>query len=188
MPAIKYSELLKGDSLDFDDRYEINGFAKIHPNVRIEPYCIIESNVNIGENTIIGGFVQIRSNVTIGKNCRIGGHTTLESKDGYEILIGDNCRIGTHCNIPYNTVIEDDVFFGNGTIIANDRSIDWPPTKEFKPEFTRICKGVKIGLNCTLVGPVTIGSGSLIGAGSVVTKDVGKQDVVYGNPAKSKYH
>lgn len=184
MPALTFKELKQNwdDGIE-DDRYTINYNVKIDDSVRIEPYTVIEEDVEIGTGTIIGPFSQIRSNVKIGKNCRIGGHTTFESHPNYCIIIGNDVRIGSHVNLPYNVVIEDNVFLGNGTIIANDKSIDWPPTGSFRPAYAYVCKGAKIGINCTILPNLTIGENAVIGAGSVVTKSVLRNTTVYGNPA-----
>src|SRR5688572_3810064 len=146
MPAVRYSELKQNwEDLIEDDRFTININTKIHDSVRLEPYSLIEADVEIGENCIIGPFVQLRSGTKIGKNCHIGGHCTFEGKG---IIIGDNVRVGSHVCIPFNSIIEDNVFLGNGAQLSNDKYIDWPPTKAFEPQQTRICKGAKIGVGC----------------------------------------
>jgi acetyltransferase-like isoleucine patch superfamily enzyme len=182
MPAIRYSELKQNwEDLIEDDRFTINYNAKIHDSVRLEPYSLIEEDVEIGENCIIGPFVQLRAGIKIGKNCHIGGHCTFEGKG---IIIGDNVRVGTHVCIPFNTIIEDNVFLGNGAQLSNDKYIDWPATKAFEPQQTRICKGAKIGVGCTLLPGITIGEKVVVGAGSVVTKSITRGTTVWGNPAK----
>lgn len=182
MPAIKFSEIkLAWESLVDDDRYTINVNAKIHDSVKIEPYCVIEEDVEIGEGCIIGPFVQIRDGTKIGKGCHIGGHTTIEGKNVY---IGDNTRIGTHVCIPFNSLIEDNVFVGNGAQLSNDKYIDWPATQKFHPLKTHIKKGAKIGVGSTLLPALTIGPKAFIGAGSVVTKNINEDTLAYGNPAK----
>jgi acetyltransferase-like isoleucine patch superfamily enzyme len=124
-------------------------------------------NVVIREENIIGDGLQIWSNSVIDYGCRIGAHV----------------KIHCNCYVAQFTVIEDDAFMAPGTIIANDMF----PGKQF-PELPMlgptIKRGVQIGCNCTLRPGVTIGEYSLIGAGSVVTKDIPPRVLAYGNPAR----
>lgn len=182
MPAITFKELKQNwdDGIE-DERYTINYYVNIDDSVKIEPYCIFEEGVKIGKGCIIGPYNQFRSGIEIGENCHIGGHCTFEGKN---IHIGNNVRVGTHVCIPFNTIIEDNVFLGNGAQLSNDKYIDWPSTRTFEPLQTRICKGAKIGVGCTLLPGITIGSNSVVGAGSVVTHSVIQGTTVYGNPAR----
>lgn len=184
MPAIKYSELLEGDSLEFDDRYEISGFAKIHPTARLEPYVVIEADVQIGENTIIGPFVQIRSNTIIGKDCKIGANTVFEG----DVQVGNHVRIGTGANFGWGTRIGNNVFIGNNWIGANDPKMVWGTSEEksFVPQPYKIEDNVKIGLNCLCMSGVTIGEGSIIGMGSLILKSIPPNSLAYGHPLKIK--
>lgn len=184
MVAIKFSELLKGDSLEYDDRYEINynSIKTIHPSVRLEQFVIIDENVEIGENTIIGAFTHIRSNTKIGSNCKVGAATVFEG----DVEIGNHVRIGTKCTFCWGARIGDNVFIGDGFQGANDRPMVWGTSEEssFNPNPYRIYDNVRIGLNCTLLAGITLGNGCVIGAGSVVTKSVPANKKAYGNPAR----
>jgi UDP-2-acetamido-3-amino-2,3-dideoxy-glucuronate N-acetyltransferase len=97
--------------------------------------------------------------------------------------IGKNCNIQTMVSIPKGTVIEDDVFIGPGVNILNDK---YPPSYGKHWHKVTIKKGASIGGNATILPGVTIGENAMVGAGSVVTKDVKKGATVYGNPAKLK--
>jgi acetyltransferase-like isoleucine patch superfamily enzyme len=124
---------------------------------------------SIDDNSKIGTFVEIQKGATIGKNCKISSHTFI-------------CE-GVH--------IEDNVFIGHNVTFINDKypratnpdgglqtEADW------KCEETHIKKGASIGSSSTILCGVTVGEGALVGAGSVVTKDVPARTVVAGNPAR----
>ncbi len=111
--------------------------------------------------SFVGPFVEIQKNVSIG----------------------DRCRIQSHAFICEGVVLRDDVFIGHGVMFCNDKhpkanSEDWTLQEVLVKE------KASIGSNATIVGPVTIGRGSLIGAGSVVTKDVPDGEIWAGNPAR----
>ncbi|MFX1258420.1 MAG: acyltransferase [Promethearchaeota archaeon] len=115
----------------------------------------------IGNNCFIGPFVEIQKNVIIGEKSRIQSHT----------FICDGVIIGKHC------------FIGHGTMFTNDLFIDSPNLESWVKRDTKVGNDVRIGNNATIL-PITIGDNSIIGAGSVVTKDVPANCVVAGNPAK----
>ena len=126
---------------------------------------------SIDDNSKIGAFVEIQKGATIGKNCKISSHTFI-------------CE-GVH--------IEDNCFIGHGVMFTNDlfprsTNADGSPQTEadWKVIETHIKKGASIGSNATILCGITIGENALIGAGSVVTKDVPANTIVAGNPAKVK--
>ena len=147
---------------------------------------------------------QIAANVKLGKDVRIFGFTNLygceigdESKIGTFVEIQKGARIGRRCKISSHTficegvTIEDEVFIGHGVMFTNDlfpratasdgklqTDADWTCVK------TLVKRGASIGSNATLLCGITIGEGALIGAGSMVTKDVPAGAVVAGNPAR----
>jgi len=123
----------------------------------------------IGDNTKIGSFVEIQKNVTVGRNCKIQSHSFL-------------CE---------GVTIADEVFVGHGVMFTNDRyprsatvSGALQTEADWKVVPTVIKKGASIGSNATILCGVTVGEGAIVGAGSVVAKDVPAGVVVAGNPAK----
>ncbi|MBS3137604.1 N-acetyltransferase [Candidatus Woesearchaeota archaeon] len=134
------------------------------------------NNCFIGRNTKIWNFVNIYD-CTIGDNCMVGTFVEIQK----DVAIGNNCRIQSHSFICSLVTIEDNVFVGHGVMFINDLL---PPSGDPKNwKRTIIKKGASIGSNATIL-PVTIGENSIIGAGAVVTKDVPADSVVVGNPAK----
>ena len=136
--------------------------SKIGNNVKIWRYSTIHENCEIGENTSIGQNVSIGPNVKIGNNCKIQNNVSIY--DGVEI--------------------EDDVFCGPSCVFTN---IKFPKSKiSQKDKFvkTLLKKGSTIGANGTIICGNTIYENAFVGAGSVVTKNVKKNSIVFGNPAK----
>ena len=114
---------------------------------------------NVGDNCFIGPFVEIQKDVTIGENCRIQSHSFICSK----VTMGK------------------DNFIGHGVMFINDKNPVHTNPEEW--EETIVEDGIVIGSNATVL-PCRIGNNSLVGAGSVVTKDVPPNKIVAGNPAK----
>ncbi|HMT02233.1 MAG TPA: acyltransferase [Burkholderiales bacterium] len=135
----------------------------------------------IGEGTNIWQYAVILLEAKIGKNCNICSHTFIENK----VVIGDNVTIKNGVQVWDGIIIEDNVFIGPNVTFTNDLR---PRSKQYPQEFnkTYIKNNASIGANATIVGGITIGSYAMIGAGSVVTKDVSAFELVYGNPAINK--
>ena len=115
----------------------------------------------------------------IGKNVSIGAFAEI----GHEVTIGDNVKIGCGVFIPENVVIENDVFIGPHAVFTNDKN---PPShgKWREEEPTIVQEGSSIGANSTILPNLTLGKDCKVGAGSVVTKDVKPNTLVYGVPAR----
>jgi acetyltransferase-like isoleucine patch superfamily enzyme len=149
-------------------------FVSIAPTVKLGRDVHLSKFINlygcdIGDETKIGAFVEIQKNASVGKRCKISSHTFI--CEGVEI--------------------HDNVFIGHGVTFINDSyprattsdgqlqtEADW------KVEKTVICKGASIGSGSTILSGITVGENAMVGAGSVVTKDVPPNAIVAGNPAK----
>jgi len=146
--------------------------------------AIIDNNVTIGEGTKVWAFSHISNGAIIGTNCVIGEGVHI----GPNVTIGNNCKIQNHSLIYEGVTIEDNVFLGPNTVTTNDYrpkvNGDWKNDGRFKE--TLFKKGCSIGANSTIICGVIIGEDSLIGAGSVVTKNIPANSLAYGNPAKIK--
>ena len=121
-------------------------------------------------------------NSSIGKKCKIGQNVVI----GPEAAIGNNCKIQNNVSIYKGVTLEDDVFCGPSMVftnVFNPRSAV-PRMDELKK--TLIKTGASIGANATILCGVTIGRSAFVGAGAVVTKDVGDYALMYGNPASIK--
>ena len=142
--------------------------VKLGENVRLSSFINLYG-CEIGDNTKIGAFVEVQKNAKIGKNCKISSHTFV-------------CE---------GVTIEDQVFVGHSVAFIND-SYPRAATEDgrlqtesdWSVEATLVKKGASIGSGCTILANVTIGENALVGAGSVVTKDVPPNTIVVGNPAK----
>lgn len=134
---------------------------------------------SIGEGTNIWQFVVILEGADIGRDCNVCAQTLIEG----DVVIGDRVTIKSGVQIWNGTRVEDDVFIGPNVTLTNDL---YPRSKEYPDAFSRITikRNASIGANATLLPGVTIGEYAMVGAGSVVTKDVPAKAVVAGNPAK----
>ena len=145
----------------------------------IHQTAIVETD-QIGNNTKIWAFSHICRGAKIGKNCVIGEGVYI----GPNVVIGDNVKIQNHSLIYEGVKVENDVFIGPNVVTTNDI---YPRSNgDWKDRFrkTLICRGASIGANSAILCGTTIGSRSLVGAGSVVTKNIPEYSLVYGNPAK----
>jgi acetyltransferase-like isoleucine patch superfamily enzyme len=153
---------------------------KLNKKYYIHEKAIVETK-QIGEGTKIWAFVHILDNVKIGKNCNICDHCFIEN--GVEV--GNNVTIKCGIYIWKGAKIKDNVFLGPNVVFTNDI---FPRSKKYPQKFeeTIIENGASIGANVTIVAGIKIGKYSLVGAGSVVTKDIPPYNLWYGNPAKFK--
>jgi acetyltransferase-like isoleucine patch superfamily enzyme len=138
----------------------------------------IESDVKIGEGTKIYDKNLINLfGCKIGKNCVIANFVEI----GRNVIVGNNCKIEAFSFIPTGVIIEDDVFIGPHVCFTNDKNPRIGENWEVLP--TTVKKGASIGANSTIICGITIGEGAMVGAGSVVTKNVEPHSTVIGNPA-----
>ena len=134
---------------------------------------------NIGKDSKIWQFCVVLEGAKIGENCNINAHCLIEN----DVIIGDNVTVKCGVYLWDGLRIESNVFIGPNVTFTNDHI---PRSKQYPEEFQKIIikDWASIGANATVLGGITIGEYSLIGAGAVVTKDVPKFSVWYGNPAK----
>jgi acetyltransferase-like isoleucine patch superfamily enzyme len=141
---------------------------------------IIYLGSHIGDHLETGHNVIIREENTIGKHLAIWSNSIID----YGCRIGNNVKIHANCYIAQFTVLEDEVFLAPGVTIANDLHPGCAYSKKCL-KGPLIKRGTQVGVNVTILPRVVIGEGALIGAGSVVTRDIPPGSVAYGNPASS---
>ena len=144
-------------------------------------FNVISPDVSVGEGTQFGNFVLIRENTVLGRGCRIGSYVDIEG----DVVIGDFVSLQSGCYITRGVVIEDEVFCGPRVITMNDKLIvHRRPSLTFERRGPRIRRAARVGGGSVLLPGVTIGENALVGAGSVVTRDVPDGAIVAGNPAR----
>lgn len=149
-------------------------------------YLSIAPDVKLGENVKLSRFINLYG-CEIGANTKIGAFVEVQKN----AKIGNNCKISSHTFVCEGVTIEDQVFIGHNVAFINDSypraatgdgslqtEVDW------KVETTLVKKGASIGSGSTILSNLTIGENALVGAGSVVTKDVPPNTIVAGNPAR----
>jgi acetyltransferase-like isoleucine patch superfamily enzyme len=148
-------------------------------------YCCISDDVKLGKDVKLAKFINLYG-CTVGDDTKIGAFVEVQKN----VTIGSRCKISSHTFVCEGVSIEDDVFIGHGVMFINDpypratangalqTEADWVV------EPTIVKKGASIGSNSTILCNVTIGEHSIIGAGSVVTKDVPPNTIAAGNPAR----
>ena len=148
--------------------------------------CLVSSDVKMGRNVRLHAFVNLYG-CTIGDDVRIG--TFVEIQKGAHV--GNNCKIQSHSFICEGVILEDEVFVGHNVTFINDRfpratNEEGLPKNDSKwnCERTLVKRGASIGSGATILCGVTIGERAIIGAGSVVTRDVAAGAIVAGNPAR----
>jgi acetyltransferase-like isoleucine patch superfamily enzyme len=142
--------------------------VRLGKDVKLSPFVNLYG-CEVGDNTKIGAFVEIQKNAKVGRNCKISSHTFV-------------CE---------GVSIEDNVFVGHGVVFINDlfprattAQGELQTEKDWNVERTLVKKGASIGSGATILANVVIGENAMVGAGSVVTRDVPDNAVVAGNPAK----
>ncbi len=149
-------------------------------------YLSIADDVRLGENVKIANFVNLYG-CAIGDNTKIGAFVEVQKN----AVIGKNCKIQSHTFICEGVMIEDEAFIGHGVTFINDkypRSTNGDGGLQSEADWkvvpTVVKKGASIGSGSTILCNITIGEKSIVGSGSVVTKDVPAFTIVAGNPAK----
>jgi UDP-2-acetamido-3-amino-2,3-dideoxy-glucuronate N-acetyltransferase len=149
------------------------------------PFRNIKDDVQLGENVRIFDFVNLYG-CTIGDNSKVGAFVEIQKN----AVIGKNCKISSHTFICEGVMIEDDVFVGHNVSFINDMyprataGGNLQTEADWKVVPTHVRQGASIGTSCTILAGITIGRNSIVGAGSVVTRDVPDDVVAAGNPCK----
>ena len=151
-----------------------------------ETACVDKSS-KIGESTKIWNNAQVRSGVVIGENCIIGKNVYID----FDVIIGNNVKIQNNCSLYHGLKIDSGVFIGPHVIFTNDkipRAINNDGSLKGDDDWSvgiiEVGYGASIGAGSIILPNVKIGKFSMIGSGSVVTKDVPDFALVYGNPAR----
>jgi UDP-2-acetamido-3-amino-2,3-dideoxy-glucuronate N-acetyltransferase len=144
----------------------------------IHPLADVQST-QIGIGTNIWQFAVVLAGARIGTDCNINCHTFIEN----DVQIGNRVTVKSGVYIWDGLRIADDVFIGPNVTFTNDK---YPRSKKYPATFqqTNIEAGASLGANATILGGITIGTKSMVGAGSVVTKNVAPYTLVVGNPAR----
>ncbi|MDI6739351.1 MAG: acyltransferase [Candidatus Edwardsbacteria bacterium] len=144
------------------------------------------NNVTLGKDVRIFDFVNLYG-CTIGDGSKVGTFVEIQKN----ATVGKNCKISSHSFICEGVFIDDNVFVGHNVTFINDKYPRATNTDglaqtedDWKVVETRVKKGASIGSSATILCGITIGENAIVGAGSVVTKDVPANTVVAGNPAK----
>lgn len=140
----------------------------------------VDEHVAIGKNTKIWHFCHILSNTTIGANCSFGQNCVI----GPNVSIGSHCKVQNNVSIYEGVTCEDKVFIGPSVVFSNVINPRAFIVRKDQYLPTLLKEGCSIGANATIICGNTIGKYALIGAGSVVTKDIPDYALVVGNPAK----
>lgn len=140
----------------------------------------VDDGCTIGNGTKIWHFSHIMSGCTIGEDCNIGQNVVISP----DVVLGRNCKIQNNVSVYTGVICEDDVFLGPSMVFTNVINPRAAVSRKSEYKRTLIRRGASVGANATIVCGHTLGQYCLIGAGSVVTKDVPDFALMVGNPAK----
>lgn len=151
-------------------------------NYYVNEYAVVDGNVEIGEGTKVWHFSHIQSGSKIGKKCVFGQNVNV----GNNVIIGDYCKVQNNVSIYEGVTLENYVFCGPSMVFTNilDPKCKYPQVGAQFYIKTLVKEGASIGANATIVCGNTLGKHCMIGAGSVVTKDVPDYALVVGTPGR----
>jgi UDP-2-acetamido-3-amino-2,3-dideoxy-glucuronate N-acetyltransferase len=146
-----------------------------------QQHCVVSEDAQIGKGTRIGNFVLIREHTIIGEDCVIGSYVDIEG----DVRIGNFVSLQSGCYLTRGVIIEDEVFCGPRIVTTNDRPICYRRNSlQFDRRAPRVLRAARVGGASILFPGVTIGENALVGAGSLVTRDVPDRTIVMGSPAR----
>jgi len=155
--------------------------------IRIAHNASVSDAAKLADNTSVWDFAQIRENAQVGENSIIGSYAYVDAN----VEIGNSCKVQNRALIYDPAIIHDGVFIGPGVILTNDhnpRAVNYngeiKGSNDWQKVGVNVLEGASIGAGAICVAPITIGKWSLVGAGSVVTRDVPNFALVAGNPAR----
>jgi UDP-2-acetamido-3-amino-2,3-dideoxy-glucuronate N-acetyltransferase len=151
-------------------------------NVYIHPTAVVDEGALVGAGTRIWHFSHLSAHCVVGKGCTIGQNVFLDNN----VRVGAGVKIQNNVSVYNGVIVEDEVFLGPSCVFTN--VVNPRAFVERKHEFrqTIVRRGATVGANATIVCGTIIGEYALVGAGSVVTKDVAPYALVYGNPATQR--
>lgn len=144
------------------------------------PSAIIDEGCKIGKGTKIWHFTHIMKDSVIGENCNLGQNVVVSPG----VVLGNQVKVQNNVSIYTGVICEDDVFLGPSMVFTNVINPRSAVARKDQYKTTRVEKGASIGANATIICGVSIGRYAFIGAGAVVTKNVGDYELVVGNPAR----
>ncbi|CAM4103772.1 acyltransferase [Zobellia nedashkovskayae] len=142
--------------------------------------AIIDDGCNIGEDSKIWHFSHIMSNCIIGNNCNIGQNVVVSP----EVVLGNNVKVQNNVSIYTGVICEDDVFLGPSMVFTNIVNPRSAIIRRDSYQKTLVKKGASVGANATIICGNTLGKFCLVGAGTVVTKEVPDYALIVGNPGR----
>jgi acetyltransferase-like isoleucine patch superfamily enzyme len=152
----------------------------------MNPYQCIAPDVKLGQNVKLSKFINLYG-CEIGDESKIGAFVEVQKNAS----VGKRCKISSHTFICEGVTIEDNVFIGHGVMFINDSyprataaDGNLQTEADWKVERTVVKQGASIGSGATILSNISIGENAIVGAGSVVTKDVPASSIVVGNPAR----
>jgi UDP-2-acetamido-3-amino-2,3-dideoxy-glucuronate N-acetyltransferase len=154
--------------------------SSVEPKAMIHETAVVDPGCEIGAGTKLWHFSHVMRDSVVGSNCSIGQNVVI----GPDARVGNGCKIQNNVSVYKGVTLEDDVFCGPSMVFTNVLTPRAHVERKDQFSSTLVKRGATLGANCTIVCGNTIGEYAMVGAGSVVTKDVAPHALVIGNPAR----